>query len=258
VVPPATPPPGPAPTPSAPPGKVAAAPPLHGPEPLRPNAGAPNLAPATPSAGAGRIERITNFINGYEGGDCFFVMPIAVGERAASIEGYGSALAPFQMFDSAFKQANGFEADIGLHQVTPPQCPAVAFLNQFRAQQSQAPRLEIAETSLRSGQTLSGPIDGYANRHVELLLVSDDGSVLNISPLVKPRGEGVSFNLRLQLANATGAQPQLLLAVATARPLSALQISQPANAAQLFSAAIAEAARTRQTPAVSGKYFKLQ
>jgi hypothetical protein len=68
----------------------------------------------------------------------------------------------------------------------------------------------------------------------------------------------VAFNLRLQLATTTGSQPQLLIAVASARPLAALQISQPANAAPLFSAAIAEAARTGQTLAAAAKYFKLE
>jgi serine/threonine-protein kinase len=257
---PSVPPPTPAPPPASPDGgsgKVASAPPLHGPEPLSPQSEAPSLMPA-PAGNLGRVEQITRFINSYDGGDCFFVLPVAVGERAASIEGYGSSLGPFQMFDSAFRESNGFEADIGLHQVTPPQCPAVAFLNQYRGQRALAPRLEIGETKLRSGETLSGTIDGYGNRHLELLLVSDDGSVLNISRLVKPRGDGVAFNLRLQLATTTGSQPQLLIAVASARPLAALQISQPANAAPLFSAAIAEAARTGQTLAAAARYFKLE
>jgi serine/threonine-protein kinase len=259
VAPPTSPPPAAATSPPQPEagGKIATAPPLHGPEPLQPNAATPTLTPA-PSMNVGRVDQITNFINSYEGGDCFFISAIAVGERAASVEGLGSSIAPFQRFDTAFKQSNGFEADIGLHQVTAPQCPAISFLNQFRAQRAVAPRLEIAETKLRSGQTLSGTIDGFNNRHVELLLVSDDGSVLNISRLAKPRGDGVAFNLRLQLANTAGAQPQLLLAIASARPLGALAITEPANAGQLFAAAAAEAARTGQRLAVSAKYFKLE
>jgi serine/threonine-protein kinase len=235
------------PAPPASPGQLAAVPPLV--EPSRPSTPAPAVDP---------VERITRFINGYDGGDCFFVTPIAVGERAASIEGYGSSVAPFQAFDTAFKQSNGFEADIGLRQVTGPQCPAISFLNQFRAQRATAPRLEISETKLRSGQTLSGSVDGYGDRHIELLLVSDDGSVLNITRLVKPRGTGVTFNLRLQLANAAGSQPQILLAVANARPLGTLQFSEPASAAQLFAAAAAEATRNGQALAVSAKYFKLE
>jgi hypothetical protein len=139
-----------------------------------------------------------------------------------------------------------------------PQCPAITFLGRLRAQRSSAPQLEISETSLRSGQNLIGNIDGYGNRHIELLLISDDGSVHNLSRLVKTTTDGKTFNLRLQLAGSSGAQPQMLIAVASAQPLNSLQLNQPGDAGQVFPAALNEVARANQTLSASARYFKLE
>jgi hypothetical protein len=62
----------------------------------------------------------------------------------------------------------------------------------------------------------------------------------------------------MQLNVAGAAQPQILMAVASTQPLSALQLSQPADAGQVFPAALAEAVRTGQTIAATARYFKLE
>ena len=226
---------------------------------------APNSRPSDPAPGlssaqlrTSRIENITRYITDYDGGECFFITPISVGEAAARIEGYGASITPFQVLDDTFKKANGFEPDIGVRQVTVPQCPAITFLGRFRTQRATAPRLEINATNLRSGQVLTGYIEGDGNRHVELLLVSDDGAVHNLSRLVKTTSDGKTFNLRLQLAGSSGAQPQILIAVASAQPLNSLQLSQPGDARQVFPAVLAEETRASQTFGASATYFKLE
>ncbi len=215
-----------------------------------------SLSPSPTSNAASRVDEITSFLNTFDGGDCFFIMPMAVGEKAAQIEGYGAAVEPFQKLDDAFKRANGFDADIGVRQVTRQQCPAINFLQRLRGHPN-GTRLEISETSLQSGQILSGSIGAAGTDHVELLLISDDGSVHNLSALAKSNGDAKVFKLRMQLANSKTAQPQLLMAVASAKPLGAFQPSET-DAAQVFPAALAEAAQTGQTISAAARYFQLQ
>jgi serine/threonine-protein kinase len=238
-----------------------AAPPAKPPAPQSQASLNPPAAPALQPGSAGQLSRIrsiTQYVNDYDGGECFFVTPISVGETAARIEGYGASVVPFQTLDSDFKKTNGFEADIGIRQVTPKQCPAITFLGQLRAQRNAAPQLDIGQTNLRSGGVLTGTIDGYGNRHVELVLVSDDGSVNGLTSLIKTNVDRKSFSLRMQINGTSTAQPQLLMAIVTAKPLSALQTSQPADASQVFPAALAEAARTGQTIGAAARYFKLE
>ncbi len=240
--------------------------------PVLPTPPAPSLGGGTnlavvPPGGAGanadagrlsRIDSITRYVNDYDGGECFFATPISVGEAAARIEGYGASLKPFEALDSDFKNTNGFEAEIGVRQVTARQCPAVTFLGRLRAQHGSAPQLDIGQTSLRSGEVLTGTVNGFGDRNVELVLVSDDGSVNNLTALLKTTRDGKSFSLRMQLDNPNAAQPQLLMAIVSARPLAALQIDRPLDGAQVFPAVLAEAARSGLAVAAAARYFKLQ
>ena len=120
-----------------------------------------------------------------------------------------------------------------------------------------APRLTIGETNLRSGQALTGTVEGYGDRNIELLLVSDEGTVHNTSVLLKPGTDGKTFNLRMQRVGVPGAQPQLLVAIASTGPLEALKTREATPAEQLFPAILAEAARTGQVVSATAKYFKL-
>ena len=126
---------------------------------------------------ASRIEKIKRYVEHYDGGDCFFVTPIAIGENRATIEGLGASVQPFSNLDAAFKRENGFEADISVRQITPPQCPAVTFLGRLRDERSRAPRLDVDNVNLRNGDTLTGLVDRFGSRNIELLLVSDAGAV---------------------------------------------------------------------------------
>jgi serine/threonine-protein kinase len=204
----------------------------------------------------GRAEQIARYINGYDGGDCFFIAPNSVSASAARIDGYGASAAPFQRLDDAFKGAHGFEADIAVRQVTAAQCPALSFVGRLRHQRDRAPQLQIGEATLRSGQALTGSIQVGGNRSVQLLLVSDEGVVQDLSGLLKRAGDGYSFNLRMQRAGAPGAQPQLLLAVSSERPLETIKGAQGA-AEQLFPLASVEVTRTGQVVGATVRYFKL-
>ena len=273
AAPPAATPPPPAPPPSA---ALPPAPPAPSLTPVQPTPSltptqpsAPSLTPAQPATpgtstkdlaalqpAVGRAEQITHYINGYDGGDCFFITPNTVSASAARIDGYGANAAPFQRLDDAFKSAHGFEADIEVRQVTAAQCPALSFVSRLRHQRDRVPQLQIGETALRSGQALTGSIQAGANRSVQLLLVSDEGNVQDLSGLLRRAGDGYSFNLRMQRTGAPGAQPQLLIAVAGERPLETIKGAQSA-ANQIFPLAGVEVARSGQAVGAAIKYFKL-
>ena len=249
------------------PGGIAAPPPAITPTPAQPSnqtsrpSDPPSPAPSKQAAlpppqkldRAGEIER---YISQYNGGDCFFISPTAVSASAARIDGFGDSPAAFEILDDAFKRANGFEADIDVRQVTSPQCPAITFLGRLRGERSRALRVRVATTSLKNGDALVGTVEGAGNNSVQLLLVSDEGAVQDLSSLLKPAGDARSFNLRLERTGAAGAQPQLLIAVTSTKPLETLKDAKsPAD--RLFPLALVEATRTGQSIGAAVLYFKL-
>ena len=253
-------------------GRPELGPVVTAPAPTVPSGLATRPEPGPASTGVGRSADVERFINRYEGGDCFFITPLAVSDATATITGYGVSLTPFQVLDDAFRRANGFEADIRVWQVPEQQCPAVTFLSRLRSQRTKTPRLEIASESVRAGQFLSGHIVDHVDRPVALLLVDEAGSVQNVSthlparkparscpggPCPSPEEEEIAFTLQMSSGPAAAARPYLLIALASPEPLAALRVGQmPAD--RLFPLVLAEAASRGQTLSVVAKHFVVQ
>jgi serine/threonine-protein kinase len=213
----------------------------------------PTATPSPALDGPGRAERIRKYVAQYSGGDCFFVLPIAVSPNAAVIEGFGASTAPFDTFDKAFRREQGFEASVGVRQVTQAQCPAVKFLSQVGSDQARMPRITLSATELKGGETLNGTIENFANRVVELLMVSDRGEVQSLSYLLKPGIDSLSFTL--PTARASG--PQLLLVVAVPQVLDSLRQPRPMAADTFFLQALSEAQRNKVTVIAAARYVLL-
>ncbi|WOH78984.1 serine/threonine-protein kinase [Bradyrhizobium sp. BEA-2-5] len=213
----------------------------------------PTVTPSPSPDGQGRAERIRKYVTQYSGGDCFFILPVAVSQTAAVIEGYGASTAPFDTFDKAFRKEQGFEASVGVRQVNQAQCPAVKFLSQVGSDQARAPRINLSATELKAGETLNGTVENFANRVVELLMVSDRGEVRSLSYLLKPGVDSLSFALPME--RTTG--PQLLLAVAAPQVLDSLRQPRPTAADTFFLQATSEAQRGNVAITAAGRYVML-
>jgi serine/threonine-protein kinase len=227
--------------------------PKSSPPPVKPTTAA---APPAASDAAARAGRVRRYVEQYDGGDCFFILPVALSSNAAVIEGFGASTAPFEALDRAFKRELGFEASIGVRQVTQAQCPAIKFLSQLGSNQARAPRINLASVDVRNGETLSGTIENFANRVVELLLVSDSGEVRNLSYLLKPGTDSLSFSIGIQ-RNGAGSGPQLVMAVATPQVLDSLRQPKPMAADTFFLQAVSEAQRSNLTISTAARYFRL-
>ena len=207
-----------------------------------------DVAPPSP-------EKIRQFVEQYDGGECFFVTPIAIGERAATFEGLGASVRPFEAFDADFRRELKFEPSIGLRQVNQAQCPAIRFLKRLRGER--ALRLQIDSGRVRGGEPLSGTIEGFDSQTIEMLLVAEGGQVKNVTRELKPGVGAKTFSLEMPRQAPPGSQPQLLIAIATPKPFDSLRPSNLEQAGQLFPAVLAEAARTRQSVSATARYFKL-
>jgi hypothetical protein len=208
-------------------------------------------------------ERISRFVNAYDGGDCFLVAPVSVSEGKATLEGYGSSAAPFEVLDYDFKRTNGFEATVGYHTVTPQQCAAITLVSRFRNQRGPAPLLDISAGNLRSEGYITGTVSGIGNRNLELLMVDHEGVVQSLTKLVRLEGDKGSFTINIRRSDAGPPKLQLLLAVISAKPLNALKPPQTASveigvSAQVFARVIDEAQQSGQPLNIGIKSFNLE
>jgi serine/threonine protein kinase len=209
------------------------------------------------------VERIRQFIRSYDGGDCFFVEPVTVAEGNATLEGYGRTASPFTVLDTDFKRANGFEASVGYHVVSPQQCAAISFLGRQRSPRDPVPRLDVSAGNLRSNGYVSGAVGDFGNRSVELLMIDHEGNVLSLTSLLKGDSDPKSFTINLQRGDAGPARLQLLIALVTGKPLEALKVRQAGSlelgtADQVFARVADEAKKSGQSIDARIKSFNLE
>jgi serine/threonine-protein kinase len=214
----------------------------------------PEVPPKPPETPA---EKVTDYVRRYPGGPCFFAAP-TVSEAAAvlkaKVEVFAALVPPVQAFDAAFRRDNGFEADIGLRQVTSSQCPVVDFLGRIGDNAELAPRLTMASLDVRAGEPLSGTVEGVAGRNVALLLVTDAGVVYDLSRYLTQTELGDRFDLQVEGASKTAAEPHLLLVLAADEPLD---LPASRRAEEYFPRLLGETEAKHRRVGVAVKYFKL-
>jgi serine/threonine-protein kinase len=220
----------------------------------------PEEAPATEEEPLTRLARVEKYVRDYSAGNCFFMTPLSIRDTgediSARIEVFGSAVEPVKAFDEAFKQANGFEAQISFRQVTADQCPAVEFMSHTAGEAAAAaPELTLSLFELPPDTPLTGSVRDIDGRHVELLLVSETGAVTNVSSDAAPNGNGLSFTVHPETMRARAATPNLLIALVTREPLGLPSSSLPAGA--YFPRVLVAAERSNQEIGVAVKYFKM-
>ncbi|MBV9290061.1 MAG: protein kinase, partial [Hyphomicrobiales bacterium] len=88
---------------------------------------APALPPSevSPPARLSPEEKGRAFVATFEGGDCFFVDSRPGETEAHAYQAFGSDMAPFERFDSLYKQEVGVEAKVTGAVITREECPAL-------------------------------------------------------------------------------------------------------------------------------------
>jgi serine/threonine-protein kinase len=203
----------------------------------RPGQPSPAMQPVDPA-----VRRIASFLNSYDGGDCFLIIPLKIAEGDTRIEVYGGSRAFSAALDGEFARQNGFRAGISRHQVTEAQCGAVNFVRRLRNQSGTARRLDSRTETLASGTVLSGTVGGFGGENLELLLVGADGRVEKLRSLLRPSGQT--------------AQPQLLVALVSDLPIEALKPAVLDKADRLFGEILAETQQASNMVNAAVKYLK--
>jgi serine/threonine-protein kinase len=211
----------------------------------------PEPEPRTPA------ERIERYVRDYDGGSCFFLWPLEIGDRKAVLEGFGSSSAPFVAFDGAFKAAQGFEAQISLRPMTEAQCPMVDFLRRPGIGIDRSPRIQIGAFNMKSGDILNGSVEAGGGQNLDVVLIGDDGLVYNLASFMKREGGKVTFNLKLE-STGGAARPQTVLALVTKEALPALSGPNPSPASEFFANLKLDLVRQSGKLGLGIKYFRIE
>jgi serine/threonine-protein kinase len=215
---------------------------------------APTPPPAAPTIASAPVDKAGAFIAGFDGGPCFLVRPLPGASDARALQGVGDELAPFQRFDAGYTREVGVEAQLGLRLIAAAECPALDMIR-LGAATGAAPRIELTSYEVGRGKPLEGTIANLAGRRLALLLVDNDGVAHRLAAKTLPGGDSATFSAPL-VADASSIGPlQIVLAVASTKPIAALEGLRSAPVKELAPRVIGEA--PTDSASVEAEFFKL-
>jgi hypothetical protein len=207
------------------------------------------------SASSSPDEKTRAFINAFDGGDCFFVDSLR-GGPAHAYQAVGDELAPFHRFDSAYASEFGVKADLTVALIARDQCPALDLIRLGGGARDARPRIELDNYTVTRGKPLTGKVSNLSGRRLYLVLVDNEGAAYKLDARQQPGSDEATFSIPLTPdANSVGSM-QVLLALASSKPIPALDSLRQAAPLKPMIARLLDAAR-EASASVEGDYFRL-
>jgi len=210
--------------------------------------------PAAPIAPASPEEKAKAFVASFDGGACFLIEPLPGAQRPHEYQAVGRAIEPFQRFDAAYKREVGVEADLTVAPISPEQCPALDLVRLAAPDGRQPPRLTLKNYEVGPGKPLLGAISRLAGRHLYLVLVDNDGVVHRLQASVDASSDSAAFSVPLTPDASSVGPMQMLLAIASDKPIPALDSLHSAQLKSIVAQVVDEARGA--SASVQADYFK--
>ena len=228
------------------------------PPPTLTSTAAPTTAPTpeqTIVAALTPSDKASAFIKGFDGGACFLIRPRPGAADDRTLQGVGAELAPFQRFDAGYTREVGVEPQLGVRLIAAPECPAVDLIRLGTANGGVAPRIELTNYDVGRGKPLMGTVSRLAGRRLALLLIDNDGIAHRLETKTLPGGDSATFNVPL-VADAASIGPlQIVIAIASTKPVAALDALRSSPLKDLAQRLLGEAPAS--AAAVEAEFFKL-
>ena len=217
---------------------------------------------AATAAPLDNIGRQLAWVKAYNAGECVHFSFLSSNGGQVELEGFGTKVEPFSAMVDAFKAEHGVEPNIGVRLINDTQCPVLDFMNGLRVNRGIAPNLILdnATDVLKSGETVSGRVEGLAGRAVSLFLVNGAGGATNLKPWLSRASDGtLGFSFTVNLAAGADPTPQMILAVVTERPVEKLDaVPNGVTARALVPFMQSELERERQSAIGALRFFRLE
>ena len=197
----------------------------------------PPAAPAEPAktevAALSPDAQAARFVSSFDGGPCFLARSLGAGRGPLAIQGIGSDRATFERFYKSFIQELGVEPALTVRLIGQAECPAVDLIRAGASGRAETPKIDLVGYDVGRNRPLSGTVSNLDGRRLDLLLVASDGKVYRLDNRVQSGGAATFTIPMTPDANSIEAL-QMLLAVASAKPIQALEGFKSGAAADIL------------------------
>ncbi|MEO5757930.1 MAG: protein kinase [Mesorhizobium sp.] len=218
----------------------------------------PEIPPTKPADEA--AQRVS-WVRGFSGGDCFYATVTATTDKAVAIEGFGTAVQPFEQLLGDFQAKFHVEPDISVRLIKPTQCEVTNFLRFLGSNAVEKPQLELDRTSVPDGSPIGGTLVTHGGLISSVLLIDHKGMVFNLDDRLIAQSDKATFSIPIGLGatdKAAGkAVPQIIMVVTGPQDIEAASFSTPTPAAVVLPKILEEIETKGSAFSATAKYFKL-
>ncbi|PLP58058.1 serine/threonine protein kinase [Mesorhizobium loti] len=203
----------------------------------------------------------TSWVRDFNGGDCFYASLTSATDRVAAIEGFGTAVQPFERMLSDFQSRFHLEPEISVRLIAQPQCEVTSFLRFFDRNAAERPQLVLDKTSVPDGSPISGTLVTHGGLVSNVMLIDHKGIAFNLDDRMVAKTDKATFSIPIGLGatdKATGkAVPQIMLVITGPRDVQAAMFSRPMPASELLPRILEEIEADGTQFSATARYFRL-
>ncbi|MCZ8542669.1 protein kinase [Mesorhizobium qingshengii] len=207
------------------------------------------------------IAQRVSWVRDFGGGDCFYATMTSATDKAAAIEGFGTAVQPFERMLGDFQAKFHVEPDISVRLIEPSQCEVTNFLRFLGQTAADKPQLVLDRTSVPNGTPISGTLVTRGGLISSVLLIDHKGMVFNLDDRIVAQSDKATFSIPIGLGaadKATGkAVPQIIMVITGPQDIQAAAFSTPTPASVLLPKILEEIETDGSQFSATAKYFRL-
>jgi hypothetical protein len=175
-----------------------------------------------------------------DGPPCMLAVPTSMGSREASIDAFSAAPGPVDALKADYERASGVSLAATTKLVAEPQCVALVFARNLAQYPNFPLKLTLNDTTIRSGDDLTGVVSGLRKSNLYLFIVDDEGKAQLLKSYDGMRASVATFSAPMTLTAGPVSSVQLLIAIATDGPLRTVPPRPGIPADEFFSRLMTE------------------
>ncbi|MFC3321611.1 serine/threonine-protein kinase [Mesorhizobium cantuariense] len=207
------------------------------------------------------IAQRVSWIRDFGGGDCFYATMTSSTDKAAAIEGFGTAVQPFERMLGDFQAKFHVEPDISVRVIESSQCEVTNFLRFLGQTAADKPQLVLDRTSVPNGTPISGTLVTRGGLISSVLLIDHKGMVFNLDDRIVAQSDKATFSIPIGLGAADKAAgkavPQIIMVITGPQDIEAAAFSAPTPASALLPKILEEIETNGSQFSATAKYFRL-
>ncbi|KUM27468.1 serine/threonine protein kinase [Mesorhizobium loti] len=216
--------------------------------------------PAVPPP-ANELAQRAAWVRDFSGGDCFYASLTSATDSAAAIEGFGTAVQPFEQMLNDFQAKFHLEPDISVRLIDPPQCEVTNFLRFLDRSGAERPQLVLDRTSVADGSPINGTLATRGGLISNVMLIDHKGIAFNLDDRMVAQADKATFSIPIGLGGADKAAgkavPQIMLVITGPKDIQAAMFSRPTPASELLPKILEEIEADGSQFSATAKYFRL-